>query len=145
MSTEDLPIGGGRGFPASDGDQRAWAASLAQGYRLEPRRAEALLARYGTAAEAVAAYLGHGSDRPLRTLPGYTAREILYLATDEPMRRLADLLLRRTTIAMEGLLTTDVVEEVAELVAQAQGWNAERMAQEIAHTSHELDRRTPAR
>ena len=144
-STEDLAIGGGRGFPASEQGQRHLAQSLAGSCGLDETRMAELLARYGTRAEQVAAFITRGNDRPLQSLPGYSAREILYLSSEEPMQRLADLLLRRTAIAMEGLLTLDVIVETADLVAEAQGWDADRTAAEIAHSKQELLRRLPPR
>lgn len=143
VSTENLAIGGGRGFPTADQDQRAWVRSLADCHSLDTGRAQALLARYGTQAVAVAAFIASREDRPLAALPGYSAREVLYLASEEPMRRLADLLLRRTAIAMEGLLTAEVIAETAELVAQAQGWDDVRTTAEIDHAMQELYRRLP--
>ena len=143
VSTEDLAIGGGRGFPSTDLEQRQWVRSLADTHDLDSLRAELLLARYGTQAEKVAAFIKLNEDSPLRSLRGYSAREILYLAQAEPTRRLADILLRRTAIAMEGLLTPDVIIETADLVAAAQGWDADRIASEVTHAMRELARRQP--
>lgn len=143
VSTEDLAIGGGRGFPSTDQEQRQWVRSLADTHDLDWLRAELLLARYGTQADKVAAFIKLSEDRPLRSLPGYSAREILYLVQAEPMRRLADILLRRTAIAVEGLLTPDAITETADLVAAAQGWDAGRTASEVAHAMRELARRQP--
>lgn len=142
-STEDLAIGGGQGFPTSEQDQRLWAQNLASRCGLDETRTAELLARYGTRAEQVANFIARGNDRPLRSLRGYSAREILYLSGEEPMRRLADLLLRRTAIAMEGLLTPDVIGETAGIVAEAQGWDDARTAAEVAHSKQELFRRLP--
>ena len=143
-STQDLAIGGGRGFPETAQDQRAWAERLARAHGIEPTRSEALLQRYGTHAERVARFIAAHGDAPLRTLPGYTAGEFAFLCREEPTRRLADLLFRRTAIAMEGLLSPAAVEEVGPIAAKARGWNAERLAAEIAHTTFELNRRSPA-
>lgn len=143
VSTEELPVGGGRGFPAGEREQQAWAASLAESCWLDKARAAVLLARYGTRAEAVAAFIARGNDRPLESLPGYSAREIIYLCTEEPVRRLADLLLRRTAIAMEGLLTPAVIAETAELAAGPCGWDGACMQEEIAHATAERARRLP--
>ena len=143
-STQDLAIGGGRGFPATGQDQRAWAERLARAQGIETARAEALLQRYGTHAERVARFIAAHGDAPLRSIPGYTAGEFAFLCSEEPTRRLADLLFRRTAIAMEGLLTPAAIEEVGPIAARALGWNAQRLATEIEHTRLELNRRSPA-
>lgn len=143
VSTEDLAIGGGRSFPASELDQHAWARSLVDCHGLDTGRAQTLLARYGTQAVAVAAFIARGNDWPLASLPGYSAREVLYLASEEPIRRLVDLLLRRTAIAMEGLLTAEAIAETADLVAQAKGWDNTRTTAEIGHAMQERHRRLP--
>lgn len=144
VSTQDLPIGGGRGFPETERAQRGWAERLARAHGLAPARAEALLQRYGTHAENVAGFIAAHGDTPLRSLPGYTAGEFAFLCSEEPVRRLADLLFRRTAIAMEGLLTPAVIEEVGPIAARALGWNAQRLAAEVEHTARELNRRSPA-
>lgn len=144
VATEDLAIGGGRGFPVSDEDQRQWVQSLADSTGVDAERARALLARYGTRATAVAGFISRGADRPLATLPGYSVREIHYLVTAEPVRRLSDVLLRRTAIAMEGLLTPAAIAETADVAGAALGWDAARIAQERDHALQERDRRRPA-
>ena len=144
VSTQDLPIGGGRGFPETERAQRGWAERLARAHGLAPARAEALLQRYGTHAENVAGFIAAHGDTPLRSLPGYTAGEFAFLCSEEPVRRLADLLFRRTAIAMEGLLTPAVIEEAGPIAARALGWNAQRLAAEVEHAARELNRRSPA-
>lgn len=143
-STQDLAIGGGRGFPATEQDQCVWAERLARAQGIEPARAEALLQRYGTRAEFVARFIATHGDTPLRTIPGYTTGEFAFLCSEEPTRRLADLLFRRTAIAMEGLLSPAAIEEVGPIAAMALGWNAQRLAAEIEHATFELNRRSPA-
>jgi len=117
--------------------------SLAAVHGLSPARAEALLARYGTSAEKVARAVAQAPEQPLATLPGYSQAEIAWLCRKEPIRRLTDLLFRRTTIAMEGLLTGSAIQETAQIAASTLGWNAERTAREIALASTELAKRQP--
>lgn len=142
-STENLAIGGGRNFPADAAARRQWSMSLADVHGLSPARAETLLTRYGTTAEKVARAIATASDQPLATLPGYSQAEIAWLCREEPLRRLTDLLLRRTAIAMEGLLSEPAIAETAQIAAATLGWNAERQAQEITLASTELAKRQP--
>ena len=47
----------------------------------------------------------------------------------------ADVLFRRTDIALSGRLTPDVAREVAMIGAQALGWDARRVAEELSHVT----------
>lgn len=143
-STESLAIGGGKGFPATDGERKAWVRDLAELHRLSMSRAETLLTRYGTRAEAVAMHVASAGDKPMASLHGYSAGEIDFLCREEPTRRLADVLFRRTAVAMEGLLTPAVIEEAATIAATALGWSEDHTAREIAHSHSELKRRLPS-
>ncbi len=80
-------------------------------------------------------------DKPLRALPGYSVGEIIQICRTESVRRLSDILLRRTAIAMEGLLTSQVVTETADIAASALGWNAARKEAEIQLMHVEMKRR----
>jgi glycerol-3-phosphate dehydrogenase len=142
-ATENLAIGGGRDFPATDQELRLWSHALAGTHRLDPSRAQQLLLRYGTRATLVADLIMQGDDHPLISLPGYSTREIIFLCREEHVRRLADVLFRRTAIAMEGALTPTAIAEVADVAAAALDWDAPRRGQEIHHCTFELNRRQP--
>jgi glycerol-3-phosphate dehydrogenase len=131
MSTETLPIGGGRDYPSTTTAQESFIASLGE-------RGRILFDRYGTTASAMAAAGGQA----IRSLPGYSTGEITHICKHENVRRLADLLLRRTAIAMEGLMSQEAIRETAPLAASALGWDAARVAQEIAHAETEMAKRS---
>lgn len=127
VSTADLPIGGGRHYPASAGERAAWIEACARATGLPPARVEALLHRYGTSARAMAEELGEQGDTPLAGLPEFSRQELDYLARREDVETLADLLLRRTPIGITGRLGLSVAEEAADVLAGAKGWSrAER-------------------
>jgi glycerol-3-phosphate dehydrogenase len=132
VSTVDLPIGGGRDYPR-DGSARADFVA---------QNGETLFERYGSRALAVRACAATLQDTPLSSLPGYSTGEIAYICTHEHVRRLADLLLRRTAITMEGHLAPGVIRETAIIAANALGWNKTRIAAEIEHATAELARRS---
>jgi glycerol-3-phosphate dehydrogenase len=132
VTTRSLPIGGGRDFPRDEAARRAFVAALAETCRIPAARAALLLERYGTRATAIASFCAAAADAPLRTLPDVTRRELLFLATTEHVRRLADLLFRRTSIVLEGRLTQPVAEEVAAAIALALGWSAEDVQRQAA-------------
>lgn len=125
ISTRHEPIGGGREYPRDAGKQAAWIGEIAQRNDIPLTRAETLFARYGTSAAAVAegcARTRDGyADRPLAGESGYTVHEIRYLCEHEIVTHLADLLFRRTTIAISGNLTNALLLEVAAIAAQVLG------------------------
>jgi glycerol-3-phosphate dehydrogenase len=127
-----LAIGGGRNFPVTDAAHQVWVT--AHGDEVGVDRAEALLARYGTRASEVIDFMTDPTaqtDAPLQHDPAYTRREIEFLASTESVVRLIDVLLRRTSMAFVGSVTTPLIEEVARVVAPVLGWDAGRLAEEI--------------
>jgi len=126
IGTEDLAIGGGRAFPANSAE---WIAGLAQKHGLSAGYAQHLFERYGTSAEALAADIAKG---PVEMLPGsdYSAGEIAAIVEREQVETLADLFLRRTTIAISGGLTPDLIDAGLAILAEQKGWDAERSASE---------------
>jgi glycerol-3-phosphate dehydrogenase len=138
VSTRDEAIGGGRGFPLTPVDRAAWIDELALRCGVSVERAETLLARYGTSASAIAAFCspvdGASPDKPLASEPGYTVREVQYLCEHEAVTHLADLLFRRTTLAISGQLTGAVLAETAAIAAHALGWDSIRTRREVEAT-----------
>jgi glycerol-3-phosphate dehydrogenase len=129
VSTEGLAIGGGKGFPTTDAAHTVWLA--AHGDEVGRDRAEALLSRYGTRAGAIIEFLTDAPDAPLAHNPLYTRREIEYLADQEQITHLLDLLLRRTSLAFVGGLTLPLLQELAGVLAPVLGWDEARSADEI--------------
>ena len=120
--TENLAIGGGRDFPA---DPQKWCAELAAKHGLTIERAHTLLQRYGTSAEDFATNLA--SD-PMLAQSDYSAGEIHLIVEREQVECLADLFLRRTTIAISGGLNLDLVDAVLDIIAASKGWDAAQAA-----------------
>ena len=119
VGTEDLAIGGGRDFPSDPAD---WCARLAAEHGLTMPRAQTLLERYGTSAGAIAAA---NSVVPDPMLPGtdYSTGEIRLIIEREHVESLADIFLRRTTIAIAGDLTCQLVDAVLSILAICKGWS----------------------
>jgi glycerol-3-phosphate dehydrogenase len=128
VSTVDMPIGGGRNYPLDP--------------KTISKRGEILAERYGSTAREVDDFAARLQDQPLASLPGYSTGEIAYLCQSENVKRLPDLLLRRTAIAMEGLLTPAVIQETAAIAAGVLGWDKARTKAEIAFAQAELARRS---
>lgn len=132
--TRDLPIGGGRGFSTDENEQKRQIEGFAAWTGLEKERLQVLYSRYGSRTEAVATFMKRAEDEPLKTLPSYTRREIMFLAQYEKIARLDDLLLRRTMLAMLGRLTKEIVLETADVLGDALGWSSEQKNAEAERT-----------
>lgn len=125
-STEDIPIGGGRGYSSDETEQKRQIDGFAAWTGLSRERLQTLYDRYGSRTEAVATFINRTTDVPLKTLPEYTCREIAFLTQSEKAIHLDDILLRRTMLAMLGRLTKDNVEEIADAMGAALGWSIEQ-------------------
>ncbi|MAU11423.1 MAG: hypothetical protein CL607_16495 [Anaerolineaceae bacterium] len=132
-STTSIPIGGGKNYPADKSDQKLWIEKLQKSTELPIERLQDLFDRYGTYAADVAKYCSTGNDVPLKTLPAYSNRELTFLALNEKVERLSDMLLRRTLISMLGYTQTspNSLNEVGQIVGEALGWSEDRIASEI--------------
>ncbi|MFF2324279.1 glycerol-3-phosphate dehydrogenase/oxidase [Agrobacterium sp. NPDC058088] len=129
-STRDLPIGGGRNFPTDAAAIHRFNDELSQITGSRDRAAD-LFARYGTRSNLIADQAGNV---PLQSLPSYGRAELSWICRNEGVGRLADLLFRRTDIALSGHLSAGVIAEVAEIAGDALEWAAERRQNEIDAT-----------
>lgn len=139
VSTAKLPIGGGRDFPLTETDVQAWITRYVSD-ALDAARIEGLLTRYGTRAADVIAYLTAGEDRFLHSTRELSLREIEFMVRHEQIGHLIDVLIRRTSLAFRGLVTSELLTELAQALAGPLGWDAARAAQEITHAQDVLRR-----
>lgn len=130
-NTQDLPVGGGRNYPRTEEERKKYFTGLAAWTGLSRERLETLFERYGTRAETVADFMKLAADQPLKSLPGYSQRELLFLVQHEKVEHLDDLFLRRTMLAMLGRLNRDAILEAAELLAGVLGWGLEKKNAEV--------------
>ncbi|MBE0683891.1 MAG: glycerol-3-phosphate dehydrogenase/oxidase [Anaerolineales bacterium] len=130
-STEDLPIGGGRGYAAQEAEQKRQIDGSAAWTGLSKERLQTLYDRYGSRTESVATFINRIPDEPLKTLPEITRREIAFLVQNEKAVHLDDILLRRTMLAMLGRLTRERMEEIADAMGAVLGWNVEQKNAEV--------------
>ncbi len=122
VDTASLPIGGGADYPA---DPQRWIAETAQSTGLPAARLAALLERYGSRAGELATQFG--ADAPIA---GHSRAELEYLIANEHVETLADLLVRRTTIAITGGISMSVIDQCLAMLAEAKGWSPARAAAE---------------
>ncbi|WP_434621434.1 glycerol-3-phosphate dehydrogenase/oxidase [Arthrobacter sp. A5] len=132
VSTAKLPIGGGAGFPRSDADIEQWIRTHATG-TIDATRVAVLLTRYGTRAMDVIAYLQAGDDHVFSSTRELSSREVAFMAEHEQIGHLIDVLIRRTSLAFRGLVSTELMTETAEALGASLGWDAARCAAEIHH------------
>ena len=139
ISTANLPIGGGSGFPDSEAGVQRWIKAH-MGPNRDADRTAGLLTRYGTRAEEVISHLDAGPDRLLRSTRELSVRELEFMAANEQVGHLVDVLIRRTSLAFRGLVTGELLNEVAETLAGPLGWDAAGVAAEINHAQEVLKR-----
>ncbi|MBC7877786.1 MAG: glycerol-3-phosphate dehydrogenase/oxidase [Anaerolineales bacterium] len=132
--TRDLPIGGGHGFSTDVNEQKRQLDGFAAWTGVDKERLQILYHRYGSRTEAMANFIKGAVDQPLKSLPDYTQREIIFLAQHEKIIHLDDLILRRTLLAMLGKLTKQSIEELADVWGNSLGWNIEQKNAEVART-----------
>lgn len=132
--TMRTPIGGGKDLPSADDERRAWTARLAEEKKLSTERAESLVSRYGSLAGTWVA----NDDAPLRTLPGYTQSEIRRIVSEEYIEHLADLICRRSLIAIMGEATLETLTELADVTGELLGWDAARRKREVEEALAEV-------
>jgi glycerol-3-phosphate dehydrogenase len=102
---------------------------------MNAERLQILFGRYGTRAEGVAQFIMAEADTPLRHLPTYSQREIMFLAANESVIHLDDLILRRSLIGMLGLIDGDSLQQLGEIVGDVFGWSDAQVKREIDRTS----------
>lgn len=133
VSTVGVRIGGGNGYPKTPRRKLEWLRDNVG----DDARGRVLFARYGTRAADVAAFIADGEDSPV-VGESLSARELAWMVADEQVRRLADVVFRRTSLAFTGNADADAVKAIAAALAPLLGWDDARVDAEIADTSAQL-------
>ena len=139
VSTRTMPIGGGKDFPADAAARKKWLASVQSRSSVDESRLDRLLSRYGTRAELVAGQGGGSDGKPLPDSQGYDEAEIDFIVRNEFVEHLADIVMRRSTLAITGSLTMRDLQAIAAIAGRALGWNAQRIADEIGAVAGQLE------
>ncbi|RWP66014.1 glycerol-3-phosphate dehydrogenase/oxidase [Mesorhizobium sp.] len=141
VTTRSMPIGGGKGFPTEPAARAAWLADARSASGADERRLDQLLSRYGTKALPIARHQSSGDNED--RLPGasdYGTSEIDYIVRNEFVEHLADIVMRRTTLAIGGSLTMSDLKQIAAIAGRARNWDPQRMSDEldaaVAQLSH---------
>lgn len=139
LSTRDLAIGGGRGYPVGDAARQHWLAEARTSSQLELDRLEVLLTRYGSTAAAVMEFCIEGIDKPLVSAPTYTDREVRYLIRHEMACTIDDLIYRRTLMAMEGLASAPLLSELADILVDEHSGRLDQASEDQATRAAAID------
>lgn len=135
-ATLDLAIGGGRDFCNAAELEKELVSSFA----VSPARAAHLVDAYGSRAEEVMKFCtGRDNDRPLGPRTEITAAEIAFLVRREYAVRLGDLVMRRTPLAITGVIDASLIDAVAMAAGKELGWDSERRRAEIDDLKSELE------
>jgi glycerol-3-phosphate dehydrogenase len=128
--SNNIPIGGGKDYPPKISEYKG----------LSLQRLAALIERYGTGAEKVAAYMQAGPDALLSCHSGYSHREIEFIARNEHIVHLDDLILRRTLMGMLGEVSLALLKELATIISPELEWSQEQNEAEVERTVELLKR-----
>ncbi len=135
-STDGMPIGGGKGYPSTNEGRLEWLTRNLG----DTGRGRLLFARYGTRAADVVEYIRQGPDAPVLG-DRLSTRELGWMVEREHVRHVADVVLRRTSLAFRGTATPDAIREIAEALAPILDWDAERTDAEITQVLTQLAER----
>jgi glycerol-3-phosphate dehydrogenase len=116
--TKQLPIGGGRDYTEMKNSSAC---------------NEKLFERYGSRCREVSTYQA-GDDTPLKNYPDMTRHEVIFLAEQEKVIHLDDLILRRSLMAYLGNLNLPLIDELADILAGALSWDDAQKHTEIKRT-----------
>ena len=116
--TKKLPIGGGRDYDS---------------IKESPETDAQLFARYGSRCREITSHPA-GGNTPLRHYPNMTHREVTFLAEQEKVVHLDDLVLRRSLMAYLGHLNRPLINELANILAEVLGWDEVKKETEVERT-----------
>ena len=130
-TVDERPYAGAVGYPADDAAKALWTGRTAQENGLNQELMARLLERYGTLAEKIVVEK-KAAMTPLQSLPDYTVGELQYIAEQECVRHLSDIVHRRSIVTLLGLAREEVLKEMAEIAGNVLDWDEARKKEEIA-------------
>ncbi len=135
-ATLEMPIGGGAGFPAQEG---VLEQELVGDFAVSKARAVHLVGHYGTQARDVMAYCNScADDAPLYDGADYSRGEIDWLIVHEYVETLADIILRRTSLAITGDVSSLAIARIADRLARLRDLSPAQMELQIAQITQHL-------
>ncbi len=133
-STCNLSIGGGKDYPKNIEEEKLFLDSIILKTGFDSNRAKELFDRYGSRAAYVASFICReigDNDSCLDNHSGYSHGEIVFLTRCEYIMHLADLILRRTLMAILGEISLGLIVELSHVVGDELGWSDSTRKDEI--------------
>ncbi|MES0813081.1 glycerol-3-phosphate dehydrogenase/oxidase [Roseibium sp. SCPC15] len=137
VETLALAIGGGRDFPA---ETDALKKQLQTDFDISAERASHVAGIYGSGARAVLEHCRSCAvDRPLVEGTGQTTGELAFLLKNEFVETLSDLVLRRTSLAIDGSLSMDMLDTLVDLFRAETGLSVQDTDRQRTDLINELN------
>jgi glycerol-3-phosphate dehydrogenase len=130
-TTENLPIGGSKGYPKTESEKELFFNKLLESYPVTRLRLEDLFNTHGTRTETLLDTFDAEASNILETTPAISVGEIKFILEEEDVVHLDDLLLRRTMLGKLGKVTPDGLREIAQVCQDWLGWSDEETRQEV--------------
>jgi glycerol-3-phosphate dehydrogenase len=131
ISTEDVPIGGGRGYPGNSQRKDAYLDQINGVSKGNREQLCQLFERHGTMIDSILAGFPAEVFQPLETVPALSVGEIKYTVMQEDVCHLDDLCLRRTMLAKLGWITPGSLDEISKICGDTLNWSDAKRNQEI--------------
>ena len=122
VSTANLPIGGSKGYPSNSAEKEVYLKRLLETYPIERQRLEHLFETYGTRVGELLEEYGIEASKMLKAVPEISTGEIKYILAEEDVVHLDDLILRRTMLGKLGNVTSNGLQEIAQVCKDGLGW-----------------------
>lgn len=132
--TKHIAIGGGLAYPKDENGRQLWLKTLQKKTEHDIKQLNILFDRYGTYAEQVATFMSAENDEALTHIPDYTKREVTFIAQTEAVHHLDDFLKQRSALAILGYGTASAIDELAQVVGEALGWDSDKISAEVTRT-----------
>jgi len=141
-NTRNTAIGGGANYPQDSMAKSAWVARVQQETGLSADQITTLFDRYGTRSELIAQTIVDSADsvgdsvaaQSLVHKPDYYRGEITFLAQQEQVAHLDDLILRRSMLGILGQLTPELLAELVDILGDTLSWTSDQQQAEIRRT-----------
>ena len=130
-TVDERPYSGAVGYPADDAAKAPWIDRTAQENGITQELMARLLERYGTLAQKIVAQK-KAVMTPLQSLGDYTVGEWQYIAEQECVRHLSDMVRRRSIVTLLGLAREEVLREIADIAGAVLDWDQAEKEAEIA-------------
>lgn len=136
VMTLETSIGGGRHYPDEIGQLEE---ALENEFSLDAARAGHLAQTYGTAAAALQEFCQDlGGDRPIAG-SSLTENEVISLIRNEFVETISDLALRRTSLAIDGSLSLDIIDRLTDLIRRERNLTSQEAERQRSSLIQELD------